>query len=181
MARSVTTILDSGANENIFRDKSVGCGLTKSKLGIETAKKGDTLEALDMGSIDCLKFNDGAAASCLKKVLFSEKVLDNIVSVGRVCDGGHVVVFDAGGTSVFDARSFRADGDVVHKESRDGSGMYPLTLVMETEGAESSPTSTWICPSTSKAMLLWRGLTGGKGWLWRSSGTRSWATSVQAS
>jgi hypothetical protein len=132
-ARSTTpdylcAILDSGANENIFYDKSVGTNLVASKMGIETAKKGDSLDALDIGSVRGWNLSHSPASVFLDRVAFSDNVTENIISVGKVCDAGNVVVFDKSGTRIMSAVDFRVSGKVLHTEARDSVGMYPLTL-----------------------------------------------------
>src|SRR6185312_11051415 len=50
------------------------------------------------------------------KAVFSEKLGDNLASVGRLCECGFVVVFDEGMYRIYRADSFSVRGVLVHTQ-----------------------------------------------------------------
>jgi hypothetical protein len=66
-------------------------------------------------------------------VIFAPKLANNLVSVGRLTEGGITVVFNATGSRLFATRGLNISGDEIHSEERDRrSGLYPLTVFHQT-------------------------------------------------
>ena len=73
--------MDSGASEHIFRDKNLAEGVKPSQMVIETASKDTDIDNLECGSIP-IQIGEKKLKS-FDKVLFSDKMSDNLVSVGK--------------------------------------------------------------------------------------------------
>ena len=99
-----------------------------SNTRIGTANKGKTLDATHAGRID-LQTKRGQFLPGFEKVLFIPKLRENLTSVGKICDGGCTIVFNACGSKIFQNKGLKIDGKEIHYEKRDKhTGMYPLTL-----------------------------------------------------
>ena len=61
---------------------------------------------------------------CSQKVLFTDAVRENLISVGRLCDAGYVIIFGKDGSCIVDEKT----GELVHEGGRDRSGLYPIML-----------------------------------------------------
>ena len=61
------------------------------------------------------------------RAIFSPHLQDNLSSVGRLCEKGYAVLFDKNGYQILH-ENFSVQGGVVHKQQRDKSGLYPLTI-----------------------------------------------------
>ena len=62
-------------------------------------------------------------------VIFSDKLSDNLASVGKLTEGGLMVMFDKDGSKIFKSDEVEIKGKPIHVERIDRlTGLYPLTL-----------------------------------------------------
>jgi hypothetical protein len=109
-------------------DPSIAKAIRSSNTQIGTANKGETIGSTQVGELD-LQTKGGYSLPGLKSVVFSKNLRDNLVSVGKICDGGYTVVFNSCGTKIFPNKGFKTEGKEIHGEGRDKkTGMFPLTL-----------------------------------------------------
>ena len=72
------------------------------------------------------------------RAVFCEKLSENLGSVGRLCEAGFSVVFDASGYRIFRGK-LQIRHREVHKQDRDPrTGLYPLTLITPRSGSAVS-------------------------------------------
>ena len=121
--------LDSGANESMFKeDPSIAKVLRSSNTRIGTANRDDNLLANVTGEVE-LETRTGVALPGFDNVIFAPSLRDNLVSVGKICDGGFTIAFNACGVKIYSNKGFMVQGSEVHNELRDrATGLYPITL-----------------------------------------------------
>src|SRR5690606_12467044 len=77
-----------------------------------------------------LIFNSGAQVP-IRKVVFCEELTDNLLSVSRLTEEGHTVVFKKGSYTIYKGE-VHIKGKVVHQQDRKPqSGLFPLTLYQD--------------------------------------------------
>ena len=87
-----------------------------------------SVQATQVGAVE-LQTKNGHVLPGFQNVIFAPNLRDNLVSVGRMCEGGHTVVFNACGSKVFVNKGLVIKGKEVHSEMRDKrTGLYPLSL-----------------------------------------------------
>lgn len=121
--------LDSGANSHMFKSKDIFETLEQPHTKIITACENDQKHQASVGETHTLTTPDGE--TLLKKgtqAVFCETLLENLISVGRLCEHGHCVVFDQLGYAIF-KDNISVTGHRVHAQSRDPqTGLYPVNL-----------------------------------------------------
>jgi hypothetical protein len=126
----VKTYLDSGANEFMLKNKSIGKNFQDVRTTIQTAGGSRELNATSAGQVDFF-FSDlrtPVPMGAQNRALFSEGLVDNLASVSRLTETGLKVIFDKDGYKVVRGE-VTVRGVVVHKEAKEAqSGLYPLTL-----------------------------------------------------
>ena len=118
----VVAILDSGANESVFRATENSLADKSVEVSVQTAKKGSTITRMREGEMD-MKFDDGREAK-LGSFLYTDMVRHNLLSVGKLCDAGYCVVFNNDGFIVYDV----VTKERVHGGARNKSGLYSICL-----------------------------------------------------
>ena len=72
------------------------------------------------------------------EAVLCEGLVENLVSVGRLCDDEHTLVFDKYGCAVFKSE-ISVTGNRVHAQDRDlTTGLYPIHLTTECVSKDSS-------------------------------------------
>ena len=106
---------------------------------IGTANKRSVLHATHTGKIELYT----RSGHCIQHTaMFVPGLRDNLISVGRVCNGVQTVVFNTCGSKIYDNKGLKVVGKELHSESRDkSSGMYPLTLL---------PYNTYVFHATTR-------------------------------
>ena len=122
--------LDSGANESMFKENpNIAKRIWSSNTRIGTANRGEEIGATQVGELD-LQTKGGYVFQCFNEVIFSNRLRDNLVSVGKLCDSGNTVVFNSCGSKVYPNRGLIIQGKELHTEARDRkTGMYPITML----------------------------------------------------
>jgi hypothetical protein len=125
-------LLDSGANEFMIKDKKFAKILGKREAKITTASESGPLRGGFYGLPKNFIFSDGRTEVGFgheNKAVFAEGLTDNLASVGRICENGFVIIFDANSYKILTEDKFHYGGTVVHKQNRDPhTGLYPLTI-----------------------------------------------------
>ena len=96
----------------------------KSEMVVETASK-DEVNNLVKGK---MKVKIGERLCEMKRVLFSNEMTDNLVSVGRLCDDGMVVVFDKDVVRVYERDKVCVDGEEFVTSKRGSNGLYLISM-----------------------------------------------------
>jgi hypothetical protein len=124
------TILDSGANEFMVKSLKFSQSLNGVETNIQTA--GGSVEKGVVGTMQSFVFADGRTDVKFGHrnfAVFAEGLVDNLSSVGRLCEAGFSVVFDKFKCRIFLDKNFKVEGQLVHAEGRDPrTGFYPLTI-----------------------------------------------------
>lgn len=124
-------ILDSGANETMVNRRSLIDTLDTRKTKIITA--GKNFETGNYGTPKKVYFPNQTELQFGKenKIVFSENLTDNLVSVGRICESGLSVLFNSEKYTIF-KNPVTVRGECVHTQFRDPqTGLFPLTLLTE--------------------------------------------------
>ena len=122
----VDLILDSGASEFMFSNLKFASNTEPTQISITTAagelkgKVGGVKNCYLPNGTEIKLGTDGQA-------VFAPQLQDNLASVGRLCEGGLAVLFDENGYQILQ-KGWQVSGGVIHKQRRDPSGLYPLTL-----------------------------------------------------
>ena len=126
-------LLDSGASEMVFRDRSIaGDAKLNPNLCMNVAVDAGFRPAIYEGSVSAVLPKKNFQLPGFDRVLFPDKAVANLVSVGRLCDNGLVVVFERNRACLYREKDFRPTGTLVHEEKRSENGMYPLHLQVNT-------------------------------------------------
>ena len=72
----------------------------------------------------------------LKKTLFSDDMTDYLVSVGKICDDGYVVVFDKECMKIFKTDDVMLTATPITTQVRSVNGLYPLVMSNGLGGAK---------------------------------------------
>ena len=72
-----------------------------SNTTIGTAHEGDQISATHVGDLELRTKTGYNLSRSFGKVIFSEHLRDNLISVGRICDGGNTVVFNSCGSKIY--------------------------------------------------------------------------------
>ena len=126
--------MDSGANEHMFKTQSVFTHITDKKSSILTACTSGENNFASVGNTKKIFFEDGKnlAVEQNSPGVFSEHLMENLVSLGKICDtGNHTVIFDKKGYVIFQGE-VTARGKEVGAQDRDPqTGLYPITLTTD--------------------------------------------------
>jgi len=130
--KGITLYMDSGANETMLKDEASFISLDPRQTLISTAT-GQTAATGIYGTPKSFSFvgsNRRVPFGREGKAVWCDKLNDNLLSVGRLCDAGFSVVFTSHDCFVFAGEHFR--GKPVHQQARDAStGLYPISLVRD--------------------------------------------------
>ena len=130
--RSITLVLDSGASEFMFNNTNLAHSLESSNRTKIVGASGPVASGKYGKSIDV--YFPGDHSNPVKigthnKAVFSGDLEDNLASVGRLCEGGYIVVFHEDKYRIYKSGNIRVEGKFVHEQHRDPhTGLYPLTL-----------------------------------------------------
>src|SRR5579872_5368733 len=118
----------------MIKDRENFLTLDPRKTGISTATEGSGAATGIYGTPRQFVFSGGNRRVALNsKAVWCEKLNDNLLSVGRLCDSGFSVVFTARNCCVFVGDHFR--GKPIHQQARDpATGLYPVFLVENFQG-----------------------------------------------
>ena len=84
----LTAWLDSGANESMLKESpAIAKKVWISNTTIGTAHEGDQISATHVGDLELQTKTGYNLSRSFGKVIFSEHLRDNLISVGRICDG----------------------------------------------------------------------------------------------
>jgi hypothetical protein len=125
----IKTYLDSGATSHLFNRRDIFNTFTDQQTKLVTACDNKKQNIAHVGEIKQLTHIDGKSMVCEgKEGIFSDILVENLISVGKLCEDDHTVVFDKYGCVVFKGE-VKASGSMVCAQNRDLlSGLYPLTL-----------------------------------------------------
>ena len=124
--------LDSGANANVYKSKDMFVELgEKSNSTLKTAcGGGEKGSEVYTGKVKGMVFSDGETEMGVERGVFCESLVENLISVGKLCDSNSTVVFDKYCYAVYKGE-VSATGDKVHEQRRDSrTGLYPINLVI---------------------------------------------------
>src|SRR5579872_2948530 len=116
----------------MIKNREIFESLNPRKTNISTATAGSGTTVGVYGNPKPLMFAGRNRIVCSKAV-WCERLNDNLLSVGRLCDAGFSVVFTARNCLVFVGDRFR--GKPLHQQARDpATGLYPIFLVQNLDG-----------------------------------------------
>ncbi len=122
---------------HLFKTEHAFSKIENKKISLVTAcSEKDKSNKASVGKTKALKFyNDRKLAIDVNsEAIFSEELVENLVSVGKICDTDQTVVFDQYGYMVFQGK-VSASGDRVYAQNRDPlTGLYPIVLTTERTG-----------------------------------------------
>src|SRR6185437_3377278 len=110
--------LDSGANSHIFKTKDAFKTIEGPKTNLTTAS-GEKAIAGTVGKMKTFKTESGAAIDN-QNAIFCDKVVENLISVGNMCDTQHTIVFTHTHSLIYTGE-IKIEGVCVHKQKRDES------------------------------------------------------------
>jgi len=135
----INTFLDSGANIHVFKNKNIFSSLTHDSTRLQTACGGKENNTAQKGQIKNLFYSTGKPAHLHARGegVVCENLKDNLISVGKMCDNGHTIIFHTGGYTIFEGEVV-VQGEGVHAQGRDAkTGLYPLTLITHRPGEKN--------------------------------------------
>ena len=121
------TFLDSGANIHVFKNKNIFSSLTHDSTRLQTACGGKENNTAQKGQIKNLFYSTGKPAHLHARGegVVCENLKDNLISVGKMCDNGHTIIFHTGGYTIFEGEVV-VQGEGVHAQGRDAkTGLDP--------------------------------------------------------
>jgi hypothetical protein len=126
----VQCFLDSGANSHMFNTTGVFVQIGTKQTNLITACKGEKATA-SKGTIKNLSYNTGTQATLNNTGVYCNSLVENLLSVGKLCDIDQTVVFDQHGYVIFKG-NVSATGVEVHAQNRDPlTGLYPIHLKID--------------------------------------------------
>ena len=93
--------LDSGANAHLFKDKGVFGDIKETQTSLTTVCGDDYSTQTRLGSTYSLNSQNGTPIPMGSEAIYHPKLVENLVSVGKICDEGHTIVFDQNKSGVY--------------------------------------------------------------------------------
>jgi len=132
--KNIHAYLDSGANAHLFKTKHAFEKMENKKISLITAcLEKDKNKKASVGKTKNLRFYNEQELAIDKNTegIFSEELVENLVSVGKICDTDQTVVFDQYGYMIFKGQ-VHATGNRLYAQNRDPqTGLYPIVLTTE--------------------------------------------------
>ena len=128
--------LDSGANTHMFKKQNVFESIESKQAKLQTACENnyENMNQARVGKTKALKYKTHVLAiEKDSEAVFCEKLVENLVSVGKICDQEHTIVFDKHGYVIFKGE-VSARGIDIHAQDRDLlTGLYPMDLTTKSD------------------------------------------------
>ena len=87
--------LDSGASAHMFKEKVVFVEIKGKQITLTTAcDRSEKKNIAQVGSTHTLECQSGTTIKENSEAIFCKDLVENLISVGTVCDQGHTIVFD---------------------------------------------------------------------------------------
>lgn len=139
-SEEIKFIIDSGASDHfVSESKNVqDKKYLNSPVNIKIAQKGNSIQALAFGIIECLS-NLNIKCS-LKDVLITPDIPNNLLSVGRLTDHELNVLFTKEKVTVF-----RATDNVIVAIGKRKGNLYEITFVVPEDNNVNSPENPGPC------------------------------------
>jgi hypothetical protein len=122
-----TFYVDSGSNANIHKNYRAASSFYRTSIDIGTASGLKSMQSDGMGSL-MLYTADGKPMPGFDKVVFAQKAVEKLASVGELCDSGLVCVFTKKGLSIYDESVVINGSPIIQEERCPKTRLYPMTL-----------------------------------------------------
>lgn len=124
--RNIHAFLDSGAETHMFRDGIVFRSVGNKETDLITAC-GSAVDKGVIGQTHSL-YVGGHEIVGKARAVQCGALVDNLISVGKICEAGHTVVFTHTHSAIYRG-VVDTQGECVHKQERNVStGLYDITL-----------------------------------------------------
>jgi len=150
--KGVVAYIDSGATSHMFKTTEVFQGFESRKADLQTACAGGPPTTARVGQTRQIAFGNGEVAlGAHTPAVHCAELIANLISVGKMCENNHTVVFDDVGCAIF-AGPITVEGRLVSAQDRDPrTGLYPVNLTTTSipEGCRADGISTGKCLGSS--------------------------------
>ena len=121
-------LADTGANRSIHPNSRSAAGYSRLKLNIGTANGASSMTSEGVGEMMLYNPN-GDQMPGFDRVIFAKEASEKLCSVGDLCDGGLICVFDSNCLKTYKKDEMKVIGNPFTEDTRDPkSRLYPLRL-----------------------------------------------------
>ena len=131
--------LDSGANAHIFKTQNVFEQIDPRQTNIFTATETTHKNTASVGKTKNLKYDTGISTE-IEKGIYCKNIVENLISVGKMCDNNHTIIFDKYGYGIYKGETTVRGMRVYAQNRNPQTGLYPIYFTTNTDVKEECTT-----------------------------------------